>query len=154
MRRRPVTLFFWFWSESLRFGLRFIRLLFHWWRTDLSPIEALELLLLTETLRLLISFSNIICGIHLEKVKPTLSTLVLEVMWAYLNYSLISIRITPSVTSSVHIFSHLLLLLLDVLFLPDFALTQAASLLYVLNISTIILPLRAMIIAHRRRLFV
>jgi hypothetical protein len=120
----------------------------------LGPIEALEVLLLTETLRLLISFSNIICGIHLEKVKPALSTLVLEVMRAYLNYSLISSRITPSFASSVHIFSHLLLLLLDVLFLPDLTLAQAASLLYVLNISGIILTLRAMIIAHCRWLFI
>ncbi len=106
-------------------------------------------MLLTETLRFLISFSNVICGIHLEKVKPALPFLILEVMRADLNYTLIPSGITPSLASPVHIFGHLLLLFLDVLLLADLALTQAASRLSLLIIgSAIIVPLRAVIIAH------
>jgi len=83
-------------------------------------------LLLAESQSLLISFSNIICCVHLEEVKPALSFFILEVMRTYLYYSLIT-TIASSVASAVHILSHLLLLFLEVLFLADLALAHPAA---------------------------
>lgn len=68
----------------------------------------------------------VVCGIHLEKVKPAIPLLVLEMARADFDNMLI-IVIRSSITSPIHVFCHVLLMFLDVMLFTNFTCAYSTS---------------------------
>jgi hypothetical protein len=113
-------------------------------RSGLSTIYPLNLLLVSITLCFLITFTNVISGIHLKQVEPAIPLFVFEVTWANVYYTLIA-HIWSSIASSIHIFCHILLMLFHLMFFSNF--TCRYSTFYLACQAS---PWVLMIIAHCR----
>ena len=115
-------------------------------RSGLSPIHPLNLLLVTIAVCFLIAFTNVISGIHLEKVEPAIPLFVLEVTWPDVHYSLI-VHIWPPIAPSIHVFCHIMLLLFNLIFFSNFT-CRYSSIYLACDTTTRVL----MIITHCRNL--
>ncbi len=87
--------------------------------SGLCSIHPLNLLLVSIALRFLITFTNIVGGIHLKQVEPAISLLVFKMTWANVNYTLIA-HIWSPIASYIHVLCHILLMLFHLMFFSNF----------------------------------
>ena len=111
-------------------------------RSGLCSIHPLNLLLVTISLSFLITFTNVVSGVHLKQIKPAIPLFVFEVTWANVYYALIA-HIRSPIASVIHVFCHILLMLFNLMFFSNFTCRYSS-----LNLTSHAPSRVLMIIAH------